>query len=278
VGSRLVYRRALSAELETAIAEAYRAAAEAFPDVAVTRDRFATEIHRRLGTELAAEQVRASCTDDVYLAIACIDGDAHAAERLERDYFVEVDIAARKLRATDDQAAEMRGHLRRILFTADAERRAGLAEFTGRGDLRGYLKVIATRELIRVINRGRKELPIEPVLDRLEVDRAPELSLLRARHGADIAAAMRDALGKLPERERALLRYSLVDGMSIDQIGELYGVHRATAARWIAAARDLLGDGIRGEVAARLAIDKRDVDSLIDVVRSRIDVSLERIL
>ncbi len=273
----LVYGRSLS-PLDAAIETAYRAATSAFPDVVVAPERFAAELLRRLGADVTAELIAESCTDDVYLAIACLDGNDKAAARLERDYFVEADIAARKLRATDDQAAEMRGHLRKILFTTDPDRRAALAEFTGRGDLRGYLKVISTRELIRVINRGRKEQPIEPMLDRLEVDRAPELSMLRARHGADIAAAMRDALGKLPERERALLRYSLVDGWSIDQIGELYGVHRATAARWVAAARDQLGDHIRAEVAARLAISKTDVDSLIDVVRSRIDVSLERIL
>ncbi len=268
----------MSDPLASAISAAHATARAAWPDVAVELARFDAELRRRLGPELSVEELAKIVTTDVYLAIACTDGDSRAAAHLEREHFAEVDIAARKLRATDDQAAEMRGHLRGILFTSDGERRAALAEFTGRGDLRGYFKVIATRELIRVINRGRKELPIEPMLDRLEIDRAPELSLLRARHGADIAVALRTALAALPERERALLRYSLVDGWTVDQIGEAYGVHRATAARWAAAARDSLGERIRAEVAARLAIDQGDVDSLIALVRSRIDVSLERIL
>lgn len=238
--------------------------------------RFDAELRRRLGDGIA--DLAAVCTDDVYLAIACLDGDDRAAEQLERDCLAEADQAARKLRATADQAAELRGHLRSVLFTSDGQRKAGLAEYTGRGNLRGYVRVIATRELIRQINRGRKEQPIEPILDRLEVATAPELSLLRAKHGADIAAAVRAALAGLDERERALLRYSVVDGWTVDQVGELYGVHRATAARWIAAARDVLGTRIRAEVAARLAIDEREVDSLIDLVRSRIDVSLERVL
>ena len=89
---------------------------------------------------------------------------------------------------------------------------------------------------------------------------------------------MRAALEALDDRQRALLRYSLVDGWTVDQIGELYKVHRATAARWVAAARDALGDLIRTEVAKRLAIDELEVDSLIALVRSRIDVSLERVL
>ena len=264
-------------DLDAAIESAHRAAREAWPDIVVAPARFAAELRRRVA-DLDAARLAALCTSDIYLAIAGLDGDARAATVLERDFLVEADHAARKLRATDDQAAELRGHLRTILFTAESTRRAGLAEFTGRGDLRGYIRVIATRELIRVVNRGRKELPIEPMLDKLQIDHAPELGVLRARYGAAIGEALRAALDTLGDRDRALLRYSLVDGWSVDQVGERYNVHRSTAARWLAAARDTLGEAIRHEVATRLAIDVDEVDSIIAVVRSRIDVSLERIL
>ena len=257
--------------VDGAIETAWRAAQARWPDVLVEEARFAGELRRR-APDLTPDVLAKLCTDDIYLAIACGDGNSPAAAHLERECFVEVDIAAKKLRASDAQAAEMRSVLRKLLFPT------GLADFTGRGDLRGYIKVIVTRELIRTINRERKEQPLETVIDRLEVERAPELSVLRARHGADIAAALRTALDGLPERDRALLRYSLVDGWTVAQIGELYGVHRATAARWCAAARDALGDRIRAEVASRLEIPVQDVDSLIALVRSRIDVSLERIL
>jgi RNA polymerase sigma-70 factor, ECF subfamily len=255
--------------VEDAIDSAYRAAREAWPDVEVAPERFASEVQRRLPdvTDLAPY-----CTRDLYLAIACLDGHARAAEILERDILSEADRTGAKLRATADQSAELRGHLRRLLFDS------ALASYTGRGDLRGYVKVIATRELVRVINRARKEQPIEPLLDRLELDRDPQLSLMRARYGAEIAASMRAALEGLPERERALLRYALVAGWTVDQIGELYAVHRATAARWVAAARDQLAELIRAEVAGRLAIDPLEVDSLIRLLRSRIDISLERVL
>lgn len=268
----------MGAELDGAIAAAHDRARRAWPDVgAIAADRFAAELHRRLGPDLTVAELAELCTDDVYLAIACLAGDPRAGEHLER-CLDEVGHAARKLRATDEQAAEMRGHLRSVLFTVDADRRAGLDTYTGRGNLRGYIKVIATRELIRVINRGRKEQPIEPLLERLELERAPELSMLRAQHGTAIAQALRTALAALPDRDRALLRYSLVDAWSVAQIGELYGVHKATAARWVAAARDALGDRLRSEVAAQVGITPGEVDSLIALVRSRIDVSLERIL
>ena len=40
-----------------------------------------------------------------------------------------------------------------------------------------------------------------------------------------------NALANLPEPSRALLRYSAVDGWSIDRIGALYGIHRSSASR-----------------------------------------------
>jgi RNA polymerase sigma-70 factor (ECF subfamily) len=268
--------------LQTAIAHAHAAARTAWPGCTLELARFGSELIRRLGADFDPAKLGAICTEDVYLAVACLDGDPTAIGYLERDCLVEVDRAGRKLRATDDQIAEIRGHLRQILFTAEPGRLAALAGFTGRGDLRGYLRVIATRELIRAINRGRREDPFEeasdPLLGRLDLSRAPELGLLRARHGEAISAALRAALDLLDERQRALLRYSLIDGWSIDRIGELYDVHRATASRWVTAARDALGEHLRREVSARLAIPLEDVDSIVRAVHSQIDISLARIL
>jgi DNA-directed RNA polymerase specialized sigma24 family protein len=41
---------------------------------------------------------------------------------------------------------------------------------------------------------------------------------------------MAAAMDAMPPLERAVLRYQVVDGLSIDEIGALYDVHRATAA------------------------------------------------
>jgi len=62
------------------------------------------------------------------------------------------------------------------------------------------------------------------------------------------------------------------------QVGKLYGVHRATAARWLSDAREALGALIRAELAARLRIATEDVDSIVRLVQSRVDMSLDRLL
>ena len=105
-----------------------------------------------------------------------------------------------------------------------------------------------------------------------------QLGYLRETYRPDVDAAIRAALESLSVDERALLRYSVVDGWSIDRIAELYGVHRSTAARKVASARDELGTAIRKELAARLAIPPAEVDSVVRLVQSRVDVSLSRLL
>jgi RNA polymerase sigma-70 factor, ECF subfamily len=55
-------------------------------------------------------------------------------------------------------------------------------------------------------------------------------------------------------------------------------VHRATAARWLTDARERLGEIIRTELAARLQIAAEEVDSIVRLVQSRVDMSLDRLL
>jgi RNA polymerase sigma-70 factor (ECF subfamily) len=122
------------------------------------------------------------------------------------------------------------------------------------------------------------EQPIDSLLEHIEISYAPELVMLRERYGEAISASLRAAIEALEDRARAVLKYSIVFGWSIDKIGKLYGAHRATAARWLNAARELLGDNIRKEVAERCKIEPSEVDSIVRQVQSQIDVSLLRIL
>jgi RNA polymerase sigma-70 factor (ECF subfamily) len=256
------------------------AAVAAYPDVDVAAAAFAAELARRLGATAGPETLARVRADHVHLAIACAAGDPAAVRRFESDFLAEVDAAASRLRARPDQVDEVRGRLRRTLFVSEPGRPAALREFSGRGDLRSYVRVIATRELIRVINQGRREVgvPEDAFLDILMPAADPELDYLRDHYRADVNAAVRTALAALPDQPRALLRYSVVNGWSVDRIGALYGVHRVTASRWVAAARDQLGAAIRSELASRLAISVDEVDSIVRLVQSRVDLSLERLL
>jgi RNA polymerase sigma-70 factor (ECF subfamily) len=106
----------------------------------------------------------------------------------------------------------------------------------------------------------------------------PEVALLKARYAGAFQRALDQALAELTVRERNLLRLHFVDGMSVDKLGVAYNVHRATAARWIRAARDGLMDRVRARLRAELRLPVSEIDSLVALVQSQLEVSLSQAL
>lgn len=268
------------AELDAILAAHVEAAHAAWPDLVVADAAFVTHLARRFPDDGGAAELRTVRAADVYLALACAGGDAAAIAALEAAYFGEIDAAAARTRAGATLATEVKQHVRRILFVAEGDRPAAAGEFSGRGDLRGWIKVTATRELIRLLNRDKREVKVgdDTLLDVLSPTHDPELAYIKDLYRNECAAAFTAALAAIPVRDKSLLRYQLIDGLSIDEIGALNGVHRATAARWIAKIRDDLLARTRDEVKARLGIATGEVDSILQLVHSRLDVSFERVL
>ncbi len=267
------------AALAAAVLALHTRGGEGWPDLAVVpAPRFAEELARRLG-ESATLAAIGELHHDIYLAIAAVAGDTAAIAACEQIGRREVEFAASRLRATPSQAEETRSELGRLMFTAEGDRACAIAGFTGRGDLRGYARVIVARALARRMQRDRREVTLDDqVMDAFAPTAAPEIALLREQYRPQVDAALRACIAALSDRHRAVLRYHLIEGWSIDQLGERYGVHRATAARWLTAAREDLGARIRAELADKLAIPESQVDSIVALVTSRIEVSVERLL
>jgi len=66
----------------------------------------------------------------------------------------------------------------------------------------------------------------------------------------------------------------VIDGLTIDQIGALQGVHRATAARWIERAREAISRSVRRDLMRQLGADPFETEELLQWVQSRIELSL----
>jgi len=266
------------AQLATTLVAHLAAGRAAWPAITIDGERFAGELARRLGDGATPARLEAMRAADVYLAIACGDGDARAIAVCCDLLAAEVAFAAPRTSATATQAADVTAELRHVLFVDEPGRAAAVRDYSGRGDLKSYLRVMAMRALIRAVTAGRREVPSDGLLERLVPARDPELSVLRAQYREIVDAALRAAIAALDERSRALLRYQLIEGWSVEQIGRAYDVHRTTAWRWVEAVRSELGDRIRRELATRLELATDELDSIIQLVRSRVDVSLERVL
>src|SRR3569832_855121 len=98
---------------EALVAELHAQARAGYPERAVDAATGAAELARRIGAGATPEQLARTRVDHVYLAIACMAGDARAVARVEQEFFGEIEWSARRLRATRDQADEVRSQLGR---------------------------------------------------------------------------------------------------------------------------------------------------------------------
>ena len=262
--------------LATALDDALAGARTTWPAIVVD-DRVYVEYLAARAASLA--ELRQLRTADLYLACACLGGDKLAIETFETALFGEIDRAVRQTRAGTTLGDELKQRLRQLLFVGDT-RPPMLAVFAGRGDLRGWLRVIATRDLIDTMRRNRREVRVddEQLLELLSPGEDPELGYIGDVYREQMVTAVRTALEALSPRDRRLLRMSALDGLSIDQLGVLYQVHRATVARWLQAARDSVLARTRQELAQMLGATSADVDSIVRLLAGRIDISLERLL
>src|SRR5207248_8025138 len=123
-------------------------------------------------------------------------------------------------------------HLRAHLLVGDSERGPRISDFAGLGDLRGFLRVSAVRECLHTLKRQRRDEGEGPdALGDLAATSDPELAVLKATYREEFASCFAAAVASLSPRARTVLRHHAIDRLSIDQIGALYNVHRATAAR-----------------------------------------------
>jgi RNA polymerase sigma-70 factor (ECF subfamily) len=209
---------------------------------------------------------------ELALCRAAADGDERAIGTLDRRYLAEIDRVLRSYEP--DLVDEIKQRLRHKLFVAEPGEVPGIARFDGRGPLGRYLQVIATREALMHARTTRRAVARE----RDFVVHDHELQSMRREYRAEFERAFADALAGLASKERNLLYYHLVGGLSIDRIGALYNVHRVTAFRWLRDARSALIAQTRALLGARMQLATEELDSLLRLVQSRASVSVERLL
>lgn len=254
------------------------AARTAWPQMKLDELQLAEFLATRItGADVAA--ALASCpAGDLAIAAACTaqEPTAHAAFD---SVLGEVDAAGAATRAPRDLVDEVKQLLRVQLLVARDGKPPGIAGYKGKGPLRGWVRITATRELIRHLKKAKRETPIERSLeDALGTASDPMLSQLKAEYRAEFATALREAIAGLTAEDRMLLRQSIVEQLPIDAIGAAFGVHRATAARWLQRARGALVTETRARLAQRLSMPVDQIDSVIRLVQSRLDASMVRYL
>ncbi len=272
-------------EVEVAWDGAWKKIEEAWPQLVAgegAKEAIAAFVGERIEGEgeVLAAQLATAPVEDLALAALCARGDAEAHQAFEA-YLGAVD-QARVGGATRDQIDEVKQRVRvQMLMSGDgteAGSRAGILAYRGRGPLRAWLKIIATRELIRLGKGEGRAAKRDPEELELATTGDPALDQLKATYRAEFAEALREAISDLAFEDRLLLRQQIADQLSVDEIGAAHGVHRGTASRWLSRAREALLVATRRRLSERLDLPAEEISSVIRLVHSRLDVSVVRYL
>jgi RNA polymerase sigma-70 factor (ECF subfamily) len=216
---------------------------------------------------------------ELALARAASRGHRAAIAAIEHDHRGVMDAICWRFAGPAQSAADLRQILREKLYVAPPGGRAKLAEYAGQGELASWLRITAVRLFLDLGKRKDRARESPTADEELAMPDPGDLSLevIKAEYRAAVAQAMRDASVQLDLADRHLLHQHFVAGLSIDQLAVALGVHRATAARRVVRAREALVAGTRALLAARLQLSSEELDEVIGMVLSRLDVSIPRL-
>lgn len=273
---------------EGALARLAVLAAEACPGVRVSRDAFGTWLEAReagralldaASSDETEEALRARAAE-LLLACAIGAGDAAAVRLFDERYVAPLGTTLGRMRLGDAELDEVKQLVRAKLLVREPNGVARVEEYAGQGRMAGLVQVVATREALTLLRRGRREE--ERASEDVEMDLAgpmdPGLDALKAKYRSAFRAAFAEAVGTLTPKERNLLRMHLLGGVTLEQLATVHGVHRASIVRWLKDARDAVLERTRAALGKTMGVRADELSSLHALAESRLDASIERLL
>jgi RNA polymerase sigma-70 factor (ECF subfamily) len=212
--------------------------------------------------------------EDLYLASACCEGSNAALAVFEREHISRIPDYLARLRPTSDFVDEVMQIVRERIFVGRNGRSPRIGEYSGKGALGGWVRVLAMRAAID-LQRVRTEMPIDSVSASVATtSTGAEADYVKRRYGALLQAAIKRSIDALPQEQRTLLHLHFAEKATLDELAARYGNHPSTIWRKIAAARKAIVDNTHQLLRDDASIAPDDVASLLRTVRRELDISL----
>jgi len=247
----------------------------AWPGVALPDDLFLTYLAEKVCALPDPTDYRALHTTDLILACACLHHCPGALAAFAERYGASMARAMARGGVCGAAADELVGALREKLFFGSEAR---IAKYSGRGQLGGWARAVAHNAAANESVAANRHVDLDEAFDAPGAQIDPELGYLKSRYSGEFRTSLAHAVEALSGRDRTLLRQHHIDGSTVDELGRLHGVHRATAAQWLVRAREVLARELRKDLAGRLHLSARELDSLLRMLRSDVRGSVTGIL
>jgi len=262
-----------------------------YPTVQLTFEAFLARVSEIVGGEQTESGRRQAFSrlnhEELFLALACSLGDGIAWEHFVDDYLPLVRrFAERACRASAEAEDLAQDLVAALIPPAAPGKPSRLAGYNGGGSLGAWLRVTVARAAIDRFRRDRRQISLEVMEEQGSELPAPSADSARERAGEPLDAHWGPVLSKLleeelrllPARDRLILALYYLRGVRLEAIGRQFGVHEATASRWIEAARKRVRKRVEAALRRRHGLRARDLQSLWRQVSDKDLRALEKAL
>jgi len=214
--------------------------------------------------------------EDLAFASACARRDPAALAAFDDRYLPVLRAAWSRARGSKPPFDELAQTVRAKLFVGDRPR---IADYRGASSLATWLRVVVTRTLIEMARRHKSADPIDESSEHAIASRDddPETAYLKRRYSEEIRCAFEQAARGLDAESRGVLYEHYARGLGIDAIAGARGVHRATAARRLATAREAVLRETRQLLMGRLRVSRAELESILRLAETEMHVTVERV-
>jgi RNA polymerase sigma-70 factor len=272
-------------EFEGCLRRAWEIGRRRWPEVDLPADVFIRHVAQLLpkASEGGAPEtsIEKLDLDGLYLACACASGVPRAIEMFEQHYLAKLPSTLGHLKLSVATLDEICQQVRMHLLVHSPGARPRLAEYSGRGALLSWMRVIASRMALKQ-GAAVRETPDESIVAALEALPASgtdvEMELIKRRYRHEFRQALGEAFAVLSRDERYLLRLNIIDGLPTTKMAPLFGKDQSTISRWLKDAREKVYEETKHRLQNRLGLSSQEFVSLMDAIKSRFDMSLSQFL
>ncbi len=258
-------------DVDSELQSAWELGSLAYPGTRTSAHQFAAFLGARIES---SSQTGTLALEDLFLACGCTLGDEVALALFESRFRPEISLALLKVPYALPMSDEVSQAILVQLLVPDEEGVRGISSYRGRGSLFSWLRVITVRRALRELGKQQRTEPIadEQILASLQP--ATDLSYMQETYREAFQEAFRQAIAELDDDARTMLRHHYVHGLSIDKLSLLHKIHRATAARRLAKARESVLVATRRRLLGALRITTEELDSIMRLIASNLEGSI----
>ncbi len=200
--------------------------------------KFAGSSNAELSEKEASDFLTQIQADDLFMAIACANGNERAWWEFDQQHRAYMERVARHLARTEMDATDIVDAVYEQLYgtrIVDGERVSKFATYSGRGSIRGWLRTVIWHSLVDRHRAGHDEVSLDEMTENVGEggahanfaeqpvggDEAMIDQIARERYRKATVTAIQNSFNGLEDHEKLILLYYHVENMKLREISRL---------------------------------------------------------